>query len=162
MEVAVGLDPAVEGDHRIVDGGGQLDQRDPLRMINCVPHGAGHLWCAAQRIGVLDPSAGLGAVAFPDLAAGHDPAQIACRSGLAGMRAQRMQIVGEDVVGAEQTFHTHRGRDVGDLEQPPQIGDREQQHAEHAVSAVDQGQAFLLGKRDGGDAGGGERVAPSA
>ena len=43
-------------------------------------------------------------------------------------------------------------------EQPPQIGDRQQQHAKHPVGAVDQGQAFFLGERDGRDAGYGERV----
>ena len=57
-----------------------------------------------------------------------------------------MQILGEDVVGAEQTLDAHRRRDVGDLEQPPQIGDRQHQHAEHAVGAVDQRQTLLLGQ----------------
>ena len=42
-------------------------------------------------------------------------------------------------------------------QQPPQVADRKHQHAEHAVSAVDQGQALLLGKREGGDARGGKR-----
>ena len=35
---------------------------------------------------------------------------------------------------------------------------RQHQHAEHAVGAVDQRQALLLGQHDRRDAGGGERV----
>ena len=159
MEVAVGLDSAVERDHWVVYRRRQFDQRDSLGMINCVAHCTGHLWGAAQRVGVLNPGAGLGTVALPDLTAGHDPAQVAGRSSLTGMRPQSVQIVCEDVVGAEQTFHAHGCRDVCHLEQPPQIDDREHQHAEHAVGAIDQGQALLLGKRDGGDASGSECIA---
>ncbi len=35
---------------------------------------------------------------------------------------------------------------------------REQEHAEHAVGAVDEGEALLLGELDGGEPGGGERL----
>ena len=62
VEVAVGLDPAVEGDHRVVDGRAELDQRDPFGMIHGVAYGTGDLRRAAQRVGVLDPGARLGTV----------------------------------------------------------------------------------------------------
>ena len=45
---------------------------------------------------------------------------------------------------------------VGD--QGAQVGDREHEHAEHAVGAVDEGESLLLAQLDRGDAGGGERV----
>jgi hypothetical protein len=75
------------------------------------------------------------------------------------MRPQGVQIIGEDVVGTEQTFNAHSGGDVSHLEQPTEIDDREHQHAEHAVSAVDQSQTLLFTQCDGCYAGGCERFA---
>ena len=45
------------------------------------------------------------------------------------MGSEGVQIIGEDVVGTEQAFNAHGGGDVGDLEQSPEIEDREHQHA---------------------------------
>jgi hypothetical protein len=75
------------------------------------------------------------------------------------MWAQRVQINGENVIGTKQTFNAHCGGNVSELEQPPQIDDREHQHAEHPVGAVDQGQALLLGQSDRRYARGSERIA---
>ncbi len=97
-------------------------------------------------------------MALPDLAAGHDHPEVGRRRPLAGVRPQRVKIIGEHVVGAQQTLDTHRRGDVGDLEQPAQIGDGQHQHAEHAVGAVDQREPFLLGQHDRLDAGRGEGV----
>ena len=47
MKVAIGLDTAVESDHWIINGRAQLDQRNPLSMINSVSYGASHLRRAA-------------------------------------------------------------------------------------------------------------------
>ncbi len=45
-----------------------------------------------------------------------------------------------------QALDAHRGGDVGDLEQVTQVVDGEHEHAEHAVGAVDEGEALLLGE----------------
>jgi hypothetical protein len=58
-----------------------------------------------------------------------------------------MEIGGEDVVGAEQSLHAHRGGDVRRRDQPAQVGDRQDEHAEHPVGAVDEGQPLLLLER---------------
>ena len=67
-----------------------------------------------------------------------------------------MEVGSEDVVGAELALDAHRRGDVGDAEQAAQVGDREDQHAEHAVGAVDEGQPLLLAQLDGRDARSGE------
>ena len=73
---------------------------------------------------------------------------LAADDGLARMRPQPLQIGGEHAVGAELALDTHGCGDIGQPEQVVQIGQREHQLAEHAVGAVDQGQAFLLGEGD--------------
>ena len=55
VEVAVGLDPAVGQDHRVVDRRAQLAGRDRCRMGERVARGARHLRRAAHRVGVLHP-----------------------------------------------------------------------------------------------------------
>ena len=76
------------------------------------------------------------------------------------MRAEPVQVVGEHVVGAEQTLDAHRGRDVGRGHQHVEVGQRQHEHPEHAVGAVDQRQALLLGQ--GHRLQPGRRRAPSA
>ena len=55
-----------------------------------------------------------------------------------------LQVVGEHPVGAEQRLDAHRGGDVGMDDKRAQVVQREQQHAEHALGAVDEREAFLL------------------
>ena len=81
---------------------------------------------------------------------------------LAELRAQLLQVGGEHAVGAEQALDAHRGRDVGGREQLAQVGDREHEHAEHPVGAVDQREALLLAQLDGLQAGGAQRVGGGA
>ena len=146
VEVAVGLDPAVRRDDRVVDGRRQLAAGDPRRVLDGVADATGDLRGAAQRVGVLHPGAGLGSrwLTRGSALSGHELAQVRGRQRLARLRAQRVQVGGEDVVGAEQALDAHRRRDVGDLEQQAQVGDGQDEHAEHAVGAVDEGQALLL------------------
>ena len=65
-----------------------------------------------------------------------------------GVRAQALQVGGEDGVGAEQGLDAHRGGDVGRGQQDVEVVQRQHEHAEHAVRAVDEGEALLLGERD--------------
>ncbi len=77
---------------------------------------------------------------------------------LAGMRTQLLQVGGEHRVGAELRLDAHRGGEVGGAQQRPQVVQGEHQHAEHAVGAVDEGQALLLGERDRRETGGRQRL----
>ena len=98
----------------------------------------------------------------------HDPtvsqycAQVGGGRALPRVRAECLEIGGEHPIGAELTFHTHGGGDVRGLEQAVEIGEREHQHAEHAIGAVDQRKAFLLGQHDRLEPGGFECFASIA
>ena len=78
--------------------------------------------------------------------------------GLARMRAQRLQVLREHPVGAHQPLDGHRGGDVGRGEQHPEVGDGENEHAQHAVGAVDQCQALLGVQLDGLESDGRQNV----
>ena len=65
VEVAVGLDPPVGGDDRVVDGGGQLAPGHQGGVVDGVAGAAGDLRGAAQRVGVLHAGALRPAVAAP-------------------------------------------------------------------------------------------------
>ena len=161
VEVAVGLDPAVERDHRVVDGRGQLAAGDARRRGRAVSRAA-PCTCgrAAQRVGVLHAGAlrARGAMAMI-AAAGQQRAQVggASRPGPgagaapAGRRRTRRRCP-----AAPRRSSRRRRRPC--VEQPAQVGERQHQHAEHAVGAVDQRQALLLGQLDRLDAGGAQRL----
>ncbi len=93
-----------------------------------------------------------------DRRAGQQGPEVGRAGRLARVRAQRLQVLGEDGIGAEQALDAHRGRDVGGPEQEGQVVGGHQQHAEHAVGAVDEGQALLLGQLHRLDAGGGQSL----
>jgi hypothetical protein len=63
-----------------------------------------------------------------------------------------MQVCREDLVGAEQALDAHRRRHVGQHQQSVQVGQRQDQLAEHAVRAVDEGKALLFSEDDRFDA----------
>jgi hypothetical protein len=119
-----------------------------------VTRGPGDLRRAAQRVGVLDAGVLGAAVAGDDLRAGEQRPQVGGRDRLAGLGTQRLQVGGEHGIGAEQSLDAERGSEVGEHEQFAQVGDREQQHPEHPVGAVDEREALLLGERHGGEPGG--------
>jgi hypothetical protein len=111
-------------------------------VLDGVARRAGDHRRAAQAVGVLDAVVAV-AVAGDDRGAGEDLAQVGGAGGLAGLRAQRDEVLGEDAVGAQQALDGHRGGDVGGREQVVQVGQGEDQHPQHAVGAVDERQALL-------------------
>ena len=121
-------------------------------MPDRVAGGPGHGRRAAQRVGVLHPRVLGTAVACHDRAVRQQRPHVCGRLGLARLGPQLLQVRGEHGVGAEQALDAHRRRHVGGDEQLAQVGDRQHEHAEHAVGAVDQGEPFLLAQRDGFDA----------
>ena len=157
VEVAARLDPAVAQDHRVVDGGHQLVTGDGLGVGDGVARRAVDLGRAAQRVGVLDPGVAL-AVAGDDGRPGQQPAQVGGADRLPGLRAQGLEVGGEGAVGAEQGLDAHGARQVGHLQQAPEVGQGQHEHAEDAVGPVDQGQALLGPEDDRGQPGRGQRV----
>ena len=74
------------------------------------------------------------------------------------MGAQRHKVVGEHLVGGEQTFDRDRQGNIGDAEEVANIVNRQDEHRGHTVGPVDQGETLFFPKFDGGDSGSGERV----
>ena len=97
-----------------------------------------------------------------DARPGQGLAQVGRAGGRSGMRAQCLQVGGERPVGAQERFDAEGRREVGALQQRSKVGDGEDELAEHAVGAVDEGEALLGPEFDGLDAVGGERVAQRA
>ena len=165
MEVAVGLHPPVRRDDRIVDGAGQLDRRHRFGVRQRGPHRAVHLRGAAQRIRILHPRervlAARGPAADPR-GTGQQPAQVRGGGLLPRMRAQRVQVLGEDVVGAQQPLDRQGRGQVGGGGEPAEVRSGQHQHAQHPVGAVDQGQALLFPQHQRLDAGVGQRLARRA
>ena len=157
MEVAVALH-AVPHHHRVVDRRGQLALGDPRGVLHRVARSAVHRGRAAQGVGVLDPVAVGAAVRGDDAGLGQDPGEVGCRGGDPRVRAQGRELGGEDAVGAEQRLDRQRRRHVGGAQQHPQVLEREHQHPEHPVGAVDQRQSLLGSQLDGIQAGRGQRV----
>ncbi len=127
-------------------------------MRERVAAGAVDLRRAAQRVGVLHAGALRAAVAGHDGGAGEQGPQVGGAVGLAGVRAQRLQVRGEHRVGPELGLDAHGGGQVSRAEQQREVVGGEGQHPEHAVDAVGEGQALLLAQHDRRDASGGERI----
>ena len=102
-----------------------------------------HLRGATQGVGVLH------AVAVRSPVGGHhagvlqDRRQVGRRGGLAGVRPDRLELGGEDPVGGELGLHRHGRRDVRRTHQEGEVGQRQDEHPEHPVGAVDQREALL-------------------
>jgi hypothetical protein len=143
VEVAVRLDPAVVEHDRVVDRGRELGVGDAGGVVDGVAQPAGDLRGAAQRVGVLDAGVLRRVVRGDDGRAGQHPPHVRRGRALARLGSQHVQVGGERLVGAEQGLDAHRCGDVGDGREHPQVGEREQQHAEHAVGAVDEREALL-------------------
>lgn len=75
------------------------------------------------------------------------------------MRADGVQLGLQHLLGAEEGLQGEGGGDVGRLVEGVEVGEGHDQHAEHAVGAVEEGEALLLLELDGRDAGGGEQLA---
>ena len=156
VEVAVRLDPAVEGDHRVVDRARELALGDRAGVVEGVARRAVHLRGAAQRVRVLHAGEARGRVARDRARSLEHGAHVRGAHRLAGMRPQRLQVGREHAVGAREPLDAHRGGEVGGREQRVEVVERERQHPEHAVGAVDEGEPLLLLQDDRLEAGGGE------
>ena len=88
------------------------------------------------------------AVAGDDRRTGEQARRLAALRRLAGLRAQTLQVVGEGAVGAEQRLDGHGRDDVGDDQEVVEVVEGQQQHAEHAVGAVDEREPFLRAQRE--------------
>ena len=64
------------------------------------------------------------------------------------MRAQLLQVGREHRIRAGQPFDAHRCGQIGGRDERQQINDGHDEHAEHAVCAVDQGEALFLMQLD--------------
>ena len=84
------------------------------------------------------------------------------RPRLAGVWPQRLQVGSQDPVRPHQALDAECGREVGRVEQTPQVGEGEHEHPQHPVGAVDEGEAFLLGQLDRGEPVFGERLGGGA
>ena len=110
-----------------------------------------HLRRAAQRVGVLHAVAVVGRGATATIGgAGEQRAEVGGRDapgpGAGGAPAGRRA---KTPVGAEQRpRRSSRRRRRRSRSSVAQVGDGEDQHAEHAVGAVDEGEALLLGQLD--------------
>ena len=145
VEVAVGLDATVDDD-RVVDGRRELVAATHARVRDRVARRAGDLRCAAHRVRVLDVGAVRPGVRGDDRRVGEQRAHVRGGDGLPGVRTQRLQVGGEHTRGAEHGLDAHRRGDVGCAQQQVEVVAGEQQLAEHAVGAVDEGQTLLLGE----------------
>ncbi len=157
VEVAVRLHPSVVHHRRVVDRRRQLPLRDQRRVADGVPDAAVDLRRAAQGVRVLHHPVAH-PVAGHDRRPGEEPPQVRCRGRLPRMGTQCHQVGCEGAVGAELALDAHRSSEVSGVQQQFQVGERQHQHAQHAVGAVDQRQALLLRQHHGGEAVVGERL----
>ena len=93
-----------------------------------------------------------------DLRTAHQLLEIGRARHLTGVRAQVVKARLERTVGAEQRLRRHRGGYIGRPKQQLGVGARQREHAQHAVSAVDQRQAFFGLELDGFEPGRLERL----
>ena len=157
VEVPARLDASVGQHTGVVDRRHQFGLGDRAGERDGVACRAVHLRRAAQRVRILHARV-VGAMAGDDRAAVEQPPKVGGRHGLAVVRAQRHQVGGEGSIGGHQRLDAHRCGDVGGAHQHVEIGERQHQHPEHAVGAVDQRQPFLGPQRDRRNAGGGHRL----
>ena len=75
------------------------------------------------------------------------------------MGSQRLQLRQEDLVGAEQGLDAHRRNDVGDGAEPGEVFAGEEEHPEHPVGPVDEGETFLHLEHDRSGPGASEGVS---
>ena len=133
---------AVRQHDRIVDGCGQLPFGHGASVVEGVANRARHLRRATEAVGILHPWVVV-PVRRHDLGAGQQPADVVGAGRLPGVGPQRDELGPHHLIGAEQRLDAGRGGDVGHPEQAVQVVDGEDQHAEHAVGTVDEGQALL-------------------
>jgi hypothetical protein len=143
VEVAAALDPTVGEDHRVVDRR-RRSSRSAIVRACAIVSSAAPCTCGVHRNEYASctrpsPSRWLATIGRAREQAG----EVAGARRLADLRAQRLQVGGERPVGAEQPLDRHRRSDVGESGERTQIVQREAEHAEDAVGAVDQRQALL-------------------
>ena len=144
VEVAARLDPAVGQHHRVVDRGAQLGGRHAARRGSSVSRAA-PFTCgrAAQRVGVLHARVVV-AVAGDDRRAGEQLRRFAALSGLA--RAAGAARPGRSANA--RSVPSSASTDIAavtsaTLQEAREVVQREHQHPEDPVGAVDQRQPLL-------------------
>src|SRR5215208_2381121 len=152
MKVPGALDPTVGKHYGVVRNGGELAAGYGRGVIPGVPCRPEDLGGAAQGISILD-EVGRVAVGSHDGTAGEHPRDVAGAGELSRMGPQGVQFLPEDAVCAEQGLDGHRRGYIGCLQEYAQVLEGEQQHREHTVGAVDQGEAFFGSELQGSDAG---------
>src|ERR1700712_317184 len=95
MKVAIRLDAPVEGDDRVVDRRFEFTAGDQAGVVDGVARGSVHLWCAAQRVSILNPGAVRPLVTGDEPGAAEEPRYVPGREALADLRAQGGEISGE-------------------------------------------------------------------
>ncbi len=162
MEVAVGLHAPVGQHHGVVDGGGQLAGGHQGGVRHGVAAGAGDLRGAAHGVGVLHARGGLLLVVADEPGALQDGGHVRGGGTLPRVRTDGVQLGLEHLLRTEQRLQGEGGGDVGGGVELAEVGEGHDQHAEHAVGAVEEGEALLLAEHDGLDAGFGEQFAGGA
>ena len=145
VEVAVGLDATVLEHHRVVDGGRQLARRHQRRVVDGVAGRAVHLRRAAQRVGVLHPVAVGPAVARHDAGVRRAAAcRFAAEAAWPGCgRSACRSAAKTRSVREQRPRRSSPRRCRRPCSSIAQVGDRQHQHAEHPVGAVDERQPLL-------------------
>jgi len=119
VEVAVGLHPAILGDHRVVDHRVEFPTSNLFGVVDSVPRGAVDLRTAPQGVRVLHDVGHVVTVTVHNGRTRQEPAQVDRRSCLTRVRSKRLQIGREHPVGPEQRLHGHGGCDISKVQQPP-------------------------------------------
>ena len=97
---------------------------------------------AAQRVCILHARVTF-TVAGDDGRAGENACDVAGAGGLTKLRAQRLQLSGERPVRAEKALDSHRCGDVGQPGEFAEVVERQAQHAQDAVGAIDERKSLL-------------------
>ena len=146
MEVSVRGDLTALQHDRVVDDGGQFTLCNQLGMSQGVTSSACHLRRTAQRVGILHNTIAM-AMGLHYLASLKCCKHICRASCLARVWSKSLvKLWSVNPVGAHLPLDAHGGNHITLIEQHLEISDGHDQHAEHAVGAIDKRQPFFFGK----------------
>ena len=148
VEVAGRFDPPVERTTGLSTALASSRPATVRAKLEGVAGRAGDLGCTAHRVRVLHRVRQSSRCGSNDGRVCEQPVHVRGRGRLPRVRADGVQLRPERPVRAEHRLDDQGRGDVGHGEQVAQVVDRQQQHAEHAVGAVDQRQPLLRGELD--------------